>query len=94
MSKENKMDGYKKMDVYNQEVVDSISKKYKAILSELGENPKREGLLKTPERVAKSLQYLTHGYNLNPSEILNSAKFREDYKQMVIVKVVACQCDL
>ena len=86
MSKENKMDGYKKMDVYNQEVVDSISKKYKAILSELGENPKREGLLKTPERVAKSLQYLTHGYNLNPSEILNSAKFREDYKQMVIVK--------
>ncbi len=80
------MDGYKKMDIYNQDVVNSISKKYKTILSELGEDPKREGLLKTPERVAKSLQFLMHGYNLNPSEILNSAKFREEYKQMVIVK--------
>jgi len=80
------VEGYKKVDTYNQTIIDSIAKKYKAILTELGENPKREGLLKTPERVAKSLQYLTHGYDLNPSEILNSAKFREDYKQMVIVK--------
>jgi GTP cyclohydrolase I len=52
----------------------------------MGENPEREGLLKTPERVAKAMQYLTHGYDLNPEEILKSAMFKEDYKQMVIVK--------
>ena len=86
MRVENEMDGYEKIDKYNPELVESISKKYKIILGELGENPQREGLLKTPERVAKSLQFLTHGYDLNPQEILNSAKFREDYKQMVIVK--------
>lgn len=86
MRVENEMDGYEKIDMYNPELVASISKKYKIILGELGENPQREGLLKTPERVAKSLQFLTHGYDLNPQEILKSAKFREDYKQMVIVK--------
>lgn len=86
MSEQNEMDGYEKIDVYNPVLVESISKKYKEILGELGENPAREGLLKTPERVAKSLQFLTHGYDLNPKDILNSAKFREDYKQMVIVK--------
>ncbi len=59
---------------------------YEGVLSNLGENPEREGLLKTPERVAKSLHYLTHGYELNPAEILRSAMFSEDYKQMVIVK--------
>ncbi len=83
---ENEMDGYEKIDKYNFKLVDSISKKYKLILGELGENPEREGLQKTPERVAKSLQFLTHGYDLDPKAILNSAKFREDYKQMVIVK--------
>ncbi len=86
MSEQNEMDGYEKIDLYNPDLVESISKKYKEILSELGEDPEREGLLKTPERVAKSLQFLTHGYDLNPKEILSSAKFREDYKQMVIVK--------
>ena len=89
---ENKMDhltnefGYTKKDIYNQDKIDSIAGFYKNILVNLGENPEREGLLKTPERVAKSLQYLTHGYDLDPVAILNSAKFKEEYKQMVIVK--------
>jgi len=78
--------GYLKNDHYNPAIVKSISGKYKTIIGELGENPSREGLLKTPERVAKALQFLTHGYDLDPKQILNSAKFREDYKQMVIVK--------
>ncbi|MCC6769179.1 MAG: GTP cyclohydrolase I FolE [Bacteroidia bacterium] len=59
---------------------------YKEILAELGEDPNREGLLKTPERVAKSLKFLTHGYEMEPADILNSAMFREEYQQMVIVK--------
>jgi len=80
------MDGYQKQDIYNPEKIKSISKNYHQILLDLGENPDREGLLKTPERVAKSLQFLTHGYDLDPVAILNSAKFREEYKQMVIVK--------
>jgi GTP cyclohydrolase I len=79
-------DGYTKKDIYNQDKIDSIAGYYKKILVELGENPEREGLLKTPERVAKSLQFLTHGYDLDPVAILNSAKFKEEYKQMVIVK--------
>ncbi|MEN9331569.1 MAG: hypothetical protein RLZZ94_659 [Bacteroidota bacterium] len=78
--------GYTKKDIYNQDKIDSIAGYYKNILLELGENPDREGLLKTPERVAKSLQFLTHGYDLDPVAILNSAKFKEEYKQMVIVK--------
>ena len=63
-----------------------IADKYQAILKELGENPAREGLLKTPERVAKAMQFLTHGYALDPAAILRSAMFKEDYRQMVIVK--------
>ncbi|MFN5346337.1 MAG: GTP cyclohydrolase I FolE [Bacteroidota bacterium] len=78
--------GYTKKDIYNPDKIDSIAGYYKNILIELGENPEREGLLKTPERVAKSLQFLTHGYDLDPVAILNSAKFKEEYKQMVIVK--------
>ena len=78
--------GYTKTDIYNRDKIDSISGYYKKILLDLGENPEREGLIKTPERVAKSLQYLTHGYDLDPVAILNSAKFKEEYKQMVIVK--------
>ena len=56
------------------------------LLKEIGENPNREGLLKTPERVAKSMEFLTDGYNQNPTEILQSAMFAEDYSQMVLVK--------
>ncbi len=80
------VEGYKKIDRYNMKAVDSIASKYKTILTEIGEDPSREGLLKTPERVAKAMQYLTHGYDLDPKEILRSAMFEEDYKQMVIVK--------
>lgn len=78
--------GYIKIDRYNQTKIDTVAHHYKDILGQLGENPEREGLVKTPERVAKALQYLTHGYDLDPAEILRSAMFKEDYSQMVVVK--------
>jgi len=80
------MNGYEKKDHYNPELIDKIAAQYKEVLKDIGEDPNREGLLKTPERVAKAMQFLTHGYDLNPSDILKSAMFAEDYKQMVIVK--------
>ncbi len=80
------IDGYAKIDRYNVDKIERIATHYKDILSEMGEDPSREGLLKTPERVAKALQFLTHGYDLNPDEILRSAMFEEDYSQMVVVK--------
>ena len=80
------MDGYEKIDQYNMEKVELISNRYRDIIEAIGEDPNREGLLKTPERVAKSLQFLTHGYDLNPQEIMKSAMFKEDYRQMVLVK--------
>lgn len=79
-------EGYKKIDQYNQKLIEDIAEKYRHILTSIGENTKREGLVKTPERIAKSIQYLTHGYNLDPAQILKSASFKEDHKQMVIVK--------
>lgn len=79
-------EGYERKDLYNQEQVDRIADHYSSIISELGEDVNREGLEKTPERVAKAMQYLTHGYDLNPAEILKSAMFKEDHSQMVIVK--------
>lgn len=86
MASENKMDDYEKVEIYNPEVIDKLKENYKSILGLVGEDPEREGLLKTPERVAKAMQFLTHGYDLNPEEILRSAMFKEDYRQMVIVK--------
>ena len=83
---EHEITGYKKIDQYNDKLVDSISDMYKNILDDVGENPEREGLLKTPVRAAKAMQFLTQGYDLNPAEILRSAMFKEDYSQMVIVK--------
>lgn len=83
---EHELNGYKKIDQYNDKLVESISDMYKNILDDVGENPSREGLLKTPVRAAKAMQFLTQGYDLNPSEILRSAMFKEDYSQMVIVK--------
>ncbi len=83
---EHDITGYKKIDQYNDKLVDSISDMYKNILDDVGENPGREGLLKTPVRAAKAMQFLTQGYDLNPAEILRSAMFKEDYSQMVIVK--------
>jgi len=84
--KEESIDGYVKIDRYNDLKISSVARHYKDILGQLGEDPEREGLLKTPERVAKALQYLTHGYDLKPDEILKSAMFEEDYSQMVVVK--------
>jgi len=78
--------GYVKIDRYNPELIDSLSANYKEILEKIGERPNREGLLKTPERVAKALLYLTQGYDLDAREILRSAMFTEEYSQMVIVK--------
>ena len=63
-----------------------IADHFAAILGDLGEDPQREGLLKTPERYAKAMQFLTQGYHLDPAAILRSAMFNEDYRQMVIVK--------
>jgi GTP cyclohydrolase I len=83
---EHDITGYKKIDQYNDKLVDSISDMYKNILDDVGENTSREGLLKTPIRAAKAMQFLTQGYDLNPAEILRSAMFKEDYSQMVIVK--------
>ncbi len=80
------IEGYQKVDRYNPELIDSLSGHYSEVLKQLGENPGREGLLKTPERVAKALLYLTHGYDLDAKEILKSAMFKEDYSQMVVVK--------
>ena len=70
----------------NDDITSNIASHYQDILKKLGEDPTREGLLKTPERVAKALQFLTHGYDLNPDEILKSALFKEEYSEMVIVK--------
>jgi GTP cyclohydrolase I len=78
--------GYHKKEHYDEKTVAELAVNYKQILRLIGEDPNREGLLKTPERVAKALQYLTHGYDLDASEILKSAMFKEDYSQMVIVK--------
>ncbi len=80
---------------YNDEITERLAAVYKDVLSDLGEDPNREGLLKTPERVAKALQFLTKGYDQNPDEILKSAIFHEDYSEMVIVKdiEVYSQCE-
>ncbi len=78
--------GYSRIDEFDEDTIKKLSENYKNIISAIGENTEREGLLKTPERVAKSILFLTQGYLSDPVEILNSAKFREDYKEMVIVK--------
>jgi GTP cyclohydrolase I len=78
--------GYTKTETWDEENIRELSSIYFRVLELIGEDPRREGLIKTPERVAKALHFLTMGYSLDPCKILNSAKFREDYKQMVIVK--------
>ena len=78
--------GYKKIQHYDEECTKSLSSNYKEVIVNLGEDPSREGLLKTPERVAKAMQFLTQGYDQNPQEILKSAMFAEKYDEMVIVK--------
>lgn len=77
---------YHKEDNYDADVTRQIAAHYKEILRLLGEDPEREGLVKTPERVAKALQFMTQGYTQDGSEILRSALFKEEYSQMVIVR--------
>ena len=86
MNKSKEIIGYEKIENFNPENLNKLQYHYKEILSLIGEDPNREGLLETPYRVAKSIQFLTQGYDHNPEEILLSAKFKEDYRQMVIVK--------
>jgi GTP cyclohydrolase IA len=80
------MKNYEKIEIYNTEKLEHISNGYKAIIENLGEDTNREGILKTPERAAKAMQFLTQGYDLDPFEILKSAMFTEDHKQMIVVK--------
>jgi GTP cyclohydrolase IA len=77
---------YKKIEQYDEQVTEGLKKNYKEALALLGEDAGREGLEKTPERVAKAMQYLTQGYQMDANAILNSAKFHEDVSEMVIVK--------
>ena len=77
---------YKSFEEYNMQVTDDVKERYKSIIEDLGENTAREGLLKTPERAAKAMQFLTQGYNQDPVEILKGAMFKESYNEMVIVK--------
>ncbi|HMT74863.1 MAG TPA: GTP cyclohydrolase I FolE [Chitinophagaceae bacterium] len=77
---------YKKTEEYDEESLEGLKQNYKSILSFLGENPEREGLLKTPERIAKAMQFLTQGYHLDAKSIINSAKFHEEVSEMIVVK--------
>jgi GTP cyclohydrolase I len=80
------MKSYEKVEYYDTEITDSIAESYKSIIHNLGEDVAREGILSTPVRAAKAMQYLTHGYDLDPLEILKSALFTEDHRQMIVVK--------
>ena len=82
----NENGNYQKIEKYDPIITDELSLHYKKILELVGEDPTREGLEKTPLRVAKAMQFLLQGYEMNPEKILKSAMFKEDYRQMVIVK--------
>ena len=77
---------YHKKEFYDDEITNKLKESYRSIIENVGEDPEREGLLKTPERVAKAMQFITQGYNMNAADILNSAKFHEHYSEMVLVK--------
>jgi GTP cyclohydrolase I len=77
---------YEKQEIYDADALEELSDHYQAILKLLGEDPSREGLIKTPDRVAKAMAFMTKGYNEDPQEIIRSAMFREEYKQMVLVR--------
>src|SRR5579875_285412 len=77
---------YKKIEQYEEKITSHLVENYRETLILLGENPDREGLKKTPHRVAKAMQYLTQGYHMDPKAILESAKFQESYSEMVLVK--------
>ena len=78
--------GYQKIDDFKPELVTKISTHYKQIINLVGEDSEREGLLKTPERAAKAIQFLTNGYDQDPEKILRSALFTDEYRQMVLIK--------
>ena len=86
MEENNNILGYKRIDEYNDETILELATHYKEILRLIGENPEREGLIDSPVRIAKAMQFFTHGYDLEPENIIKSAIFTEDYKQMVLVK--------
>jgi len=77
---------YHKKEYYDTAATDKLKDSYHSILEAVGEDPEREGLVKTPERMAKAMQFITQGYGMDAAEILNSAKFQEPYSEMVLVK--------
>jgi GTP cyclohydrolase I len=77
---------YKKVEQYEDKITSQLISNYRETLQLIGENPNREGLIKTPERIAKAMQYLTQGYHIDAKVILNGAKFHEDISEMIIVK--------
>ncbi len=79
-------EGYSKVETYHEENILKMAEHYREILKLLGEDTEREGLVKSPVRIAKAMQFLMQGYNMDPEMILKSAMFKEDYRQMVIVK--------
>lgn len=78
--------GFQKIEKFDTDATEEMEKHYREIIGLIGEDVDREGLVKTPHRVAKAMQFMTQGYNMDPKDILKSAMFKEDYKQMVIVK--------
>lgn len=80
------MEPYKSLEEYNLEITNDVKERYSKIIEEIGEDVTREGLMKTPERAAKAMLFLTQGYQQNAAEILKSAMFKESYNEMVIVK--------
>lgn len=80
------MSNYRFFDEYNEETTEELKNNYSNIISGLGEDITREGIVKTPERASKAMQFLTQGYDQDPAEILKGAMFAEDYNDMVIIK--------
>jgi GTP cyclohydrolase I len=86
-------DGYNKIETWNTANIEELSSIYYRVLQLIGEDPEREGLVRTPLRVAKALHFLTNGYNMNAEHILKSAMFKEEYRQMVFEKtLISIQC--
>lgn len=86
LSTEKTNSGFAKIERFDNDRTNQLARHYKEILKLIGENPEREGLLDTPERVAKAMLFLTQGYDMDPKTILKSAIFTDDYKEMVVVK--------
>ena len=82
------MSQYRNLEEYNLEITDEVRERYSSIINEIGEDVSREGLVKTPERAAKAMLFLTQGYQQDAAEILRGAMFKEDYDDMVIVKSI------